>query len=53
MRKGTPTYKMSKSGKINLATNWHKDDKASRCRSIVDSEIIAAETRRAKQKSRV
>lgn len=40
--KSGPNYRMSKAGKINLAVNWNRANKAARRRTIIQGELYGA-----------
>lgn len=37
-----PNYRMSKAGKINLAVNWARPNRAQRRRTIIQGELYGA-----------
>jgi len=48
MRPG-PNFKMSKSGKIYLATTWNRANRAQRRRSIIQGELYGAVVTKSKR----
>lgn len=49
MKKPGPTYKMSKSGKTNLAVNWHRPNKSARKRTLIEGELYGREIVKSKR----
>jgi hypothetical protein len=42
MMKSGPNYRMSKAGKVDLARNWHRPNRAQRKRTIILGELYGA-----------
>lgn len=49
MMKPGPNYRMSKAGKINLAVNWSRSNKAARRRTIIQGELYGAVVTKSKR----
>lgn len=49
MIKPGPNFRMSKAGKIDLAVNWNRPNKAARRRTIIQGELYAAQVIKSKR----